>query len=110
MGFKAKHCAVCGNRVRFQKPFTELMGWSNIRKRLFETRGRSCERCGWAEVNPFTGHIPVQVDHKDGNRKNNQESNLVILCPNCHAMTEHFMFYGRTHKGTYGQKGTQRPR
>lgn len=58
-----------------------------IRRYLFETRGQKCEQCGWSEVNLFTGKIPVEIHHKDGNYKNNTEENLQILCPNCHSLT-----------------------
>lgn len=34
--------------------------------------------------------IPLQLEHKDGNRENNKLENLTLLCPNCHAMTETF--------------------
>ena len=30
------------------------------------------------------------IHHIDGNCLNNDESNLQVLCPNCHAMTENF--------------------
>ena len=32
--------------------------------------------------------ISLELDHKDGNNKNNKLSNLHYLCPNCHALTE----------------------
>lgn len=32
----------------------------------------------------------VQVDHIDGNRRNNDPSNLTLLCPNCHSQTDTF--------------------
>lgn len=31
---------------RKQKPFEELKAWTAIRKRIFEERGRICEKCG----------------------------------------------------------------
>lgn len=31
--------------------------------------------------------IPIELDHIDGDHKNNELSNLRILCPNCHAQT-----------------------
>ena len=36
----------------------------------------------WQEV-----PIPLELEHKDGCRGNNQRSNLEMLCPNCHALT-----------------------
>lgn len=39
---------------------------------------------------PFTGQVPLEVDHVDGNATYNLESNLRILCPNCHALTTNF--------------------
>lgn len=34
------------------------------------------------------GIIQLELDHKDGDNKNNEISNLHYLCPNCHALTE----------------------
>ena len=98
------------NRKDDPKPFEELKSFDSIKKRVINERGRKCEVCGWAEVNPFNGIIPVQVNHKDGNNTNNKKENLEIVCPNCHSLTEHFMFYGKSHKGTWGKKGTKRYR
>lgn len=61
-----------------------------IRKYLFEKNNNSCELCGWNEVNPYTGLVPLQIHHIDGDCKNNTEENLQLLCPNCHALTENF--------------------
>jgi len=109
---KLSEAAIRGNKNRKykRKDLEELKSPVHMRERLFEERGRKCERCGWEELNPHTGIVPVQVNHKDGNRKNNKRENLEILCPNCHSLTKHFMFYGRSHRGTYGKKGTKRYR
>jgi hypothetical protein len=93
-----------------QKSIDQLKCFNKIRKRIFLERGRRCEECGWDKKNPFNGIIPVQVDHIDGDRNNNSEENLKVLCPNCHSMTKKFMFYGMSHTGTYGEKGTKRSR
>ncbi len=44
-----------------------------------------CNRCKlelWQDV-PIT----LELEHKDGNNKNNKRENLELLCPNCHALT-----------------------
>ena len=58
-----------------------------IRRYLFEKYQGKCARCGWHEINPTTGLCPLQVEHIDGNHENNVESNLTLLCPNCHSLT-----------------------
>lgn len=32
--------------------------------------------------------LPLEVHHKDGNKRNNKLENLEILCPNCHSLTD----------------------
>lgn len=61
-----------------------------IRTYLFKKYNCSCAKCGWGEVNPYTNTIPLEVDHIDGNYKNNSPDNLILLCPNCHALTENY--------------------
>lgn len=41
-------------------------------------------------MNTKTGKIPLEVNHIDGNAKNNIEENLELLCPNCHSLTHNF--------------------
>ena len=45
-----------------------------------------CEICNSTEW--MSKSIPIELDHIDGNRYNNELSNLRILCPNCHAQTD----------------------
>lgn len=61
-----------------------------IRIYLFEKHNNSCELCGWNQINPYTGVVPLQIHHIDGNCKNNSEENLQLLCPNCHVLTDNF--------------------
>ena len=49
-----------------------------------------CEICGWGEKNIYTGNVPLEIHHKDGNYLNNIESNLQVLCPNCHSLTNSY--------------------
>lgn len=58
-----------------------------LKQRLF-TEGLKqpvCEICGWAEVS-LDGRIPVELDHINGDRRDNRIDNLRILCPNCHSL------------------------
>lgn len=58
----------------------------HIKRWLRETRGNACELCGWHEVNPFTGKVPVVADHIDGHWENNRPENLKLVCPNCDSL------------------------
>ena len=61
--------------------------WS-VRNALFSRniKERKCEYCKNTE---WEGKpIPLEVHHKDGNKYNNELSNLEILCPNCHYFTD----------------------
>lgn len=55
---------------------------------LIALRGRKCECCGLTE---WMGQpINLEVPHIDGDRSNNDLSNLQLLCPNCHSYTPTF--------------------
>ena len=69
-----------------------------IKTYLLNKYKSKCCRCGWNEINQYTKLIPLEVEHIDGNYKNNSETNLLLLCPNCHALTE-------TYKGANINKG-----
>lgn len=59
-----------------------------IKKWLIQNRGHKCELCGITEWNGKP--ISLEMDHIDGNHNNNEESNLRLLCPNCHSQTDTF--------------------
>lgn len=63
---------------------------NHVRKYLFEKYQNSCQICGWNKLNPYTGLVPLQIHHIDGDCMNNSEENLQLLCPNCHSLTENF--------------------
>jgi hypothetical protein len=63
---------------------------SKLKKKLFahNLKEEICESCKHTE---WMGRkISLELHHIDGNPKNNNLSNLMILCPNCHALTEHY--------------------
>ena len=71
---------------------------SHIHRYLCEKYKYGCAKCGWNKKNPYTNRVPLEVEHIDGNYLNNHESNLILLCPNCHSLTA-------TYKGANKGKG-----
>lgn len=65
-----------------------LRPWA--RRYIFKIFNNKCCICGWNEINNFTGKIPLEVDHIDGNYKNNKLNNLRLLCPNCHSLSSNY--------------------
>lgn len=59
----------------------------HIERYIKEKYNNQCCICGWHEVNPYTGKIPLEIHHDDGDYTNNTEDNLKLLCPNCHSLT-----------------------
>lgn len=64
-----------------------------LKNRLFREglKFPSCELCGWAKIS-YRGVVPVELDHINGDHRDNRIENLRILCPNCHSLQS-------THRG-----------
>lgn len=58
-----------------------------VRNYMLKKANYKCELCGWGEINPYTNTLPLEIHHKDGDYRHNEESNLQVLCPNCHSLT-----------------------
>ncbi len=63
---------------------------THIKKYLRIKFSDKCCLCGWSEINLKTGRVPIVADHIDGNWRNNVESNLRLVCPNCDALSPTF--------------------
>ena len=61
-----------------------------IKKYIKDKYNNKCCECGWNKVNPVTQTSPLEIHHIDGNYKNTTEDNLILLCPNCHSLTENY--------------------
>lgn len=100
---RGKYCSKeCENNYRYKR---FIKKWSSgevngsnscgetrdfVRRYLLEKYDEKCQICGFNKKNPFTGNSILQVHHIDGDCFNGKESNLQLLCPNCHAMTSNF--------------------
>lgn len=38
---------------------------SYIKKYIFDKYNNKCSRCGWSKINPYTGTIPLEIEHID---------------------------------------------
>jgi predicted nucleic acid-binding Zn ribbon protein len=79
----------------------------NYKNYLIYKYGEKCMECGWDKINEYSGKIPIELEHKDGNAGNNNLSNLKLLCPNCHSLTSTYKFLNA---GNGRQKRKQRYR
>lgn len=74
------------------KPLSELLVKGSkagkLKNRLFKEGifERKCSVCSIVEWNGKP--TPLELDHIDGDNRNNELQNLRIICPNCHAQTD----------------------
>jgi len=71
------------NRLRENTDFQK-----STRKYVLEIKGEHCECCGISEWQG--AKLTLQIDHINGNRRDNRIENLRVLCPNCHSQTPTF--------------------
>jgi len=55
---------------------------ANLSKHLKKFKKSSCEVCGFVAAHT----CQLDVDHIDGNHRNNEPNNLQTLCANCHRL------------------------
>lgn len=75
-----------------------------LKNRLFKEglKSQYCEECGWAKKSK-DGRLPLELDHINGDPRDNRLENLRILCPNCHSLKP-------THRGLNKSRRNQRAR
>lgn len=81
-----KHQA--SNQGKEFKPFLTLRKPASIKARLIKECKSICTLCG---IFSWKGSpLVMEMDHIDGNNRNNTRENLRLLCPNCHSQTPTF--------------------
>jgi 5-methylcytosine-specific restriction endonuclease McrA len=68
-----------------------------LRRRLIREGLLKPECCGCGLKQWLGRPIPLELDHRDGDRNNQELENLRLLCPNCHALTPNYR--GRNRRG-----------
>jgi endogenous inhibitor of DNA gyrase (YacG/DUF329 family) len=76
----------------------------HVRRYVFEKYDSKCVQCGWCTPHPADGRVPLEVDHIDGNWENTTESNLRLLCPNCHSLTSTYKSRNKKSSRNYKPK------
>lgn len=56
-----------------------------LQENIFEYKCYKCNKKTWLDE-----QIPLELHHIDGNNQNNNLNNLILLCPNCHALTDNY--------------------
>lgn len=76
------------NRDERLKDWNTYTRANRVKKHLIKERGHVCENC--KNTHWLDNLIPLEIHHKDGNRTNNDVSNLELNCANCHSLTKGF--------------------
>jgi hypothetical protein len=91
-GLNKKTCGrTCANinrtgiKYHLGRPRDKVVSQQALKVRLSLERGKICERCGYDK------YEILQVHHKNRNNKENELSNLELICPNCH-YEDHYLF------------------
>ena len=76
----SRSCATSKNNTLFKtgENHPNYVG-NDYRQKALYAYEHKCAICGYNEDQRI-----LEVHHKDENRSNNELSNLIILCPNCH--------------------------
>lgn len=72
------------NKKLLETEFDKL-GYDRKRDRVILEQKNACNSCNISEWQGKT--LTLELEHKDGDKKNNERTNLEAICPNCHSLT-----------------------
>lgn len=113
----------CQAREKSLKVFTKFIGDPSpqtlydasglikrgIRAHLIAHAGGQCSQCGWNKKRDGATLSPLEIDHIDSNWENCDPSNLRVLCPNCHSLTDSYKGANRGKGRPHRQKKLDTP-
>ncbi len=70
------------------KQFDYNVSRGTVKSWYLRTVEYKCESCNIHEWNGK--HLVLELEHINGDRRDNRKENLKLLCPNCHSQTETF--------------------
>lgn len=80
---QCKHCKSEKEKLRYQDPKNQEYNSKRIHGKVYrQYKKDTCECCGFIPQDM----CQLDVDHIDGNKLNNEVSNLQTLCANCHRL------------------------
>jgi 5-methylcytosine-specific restriction endonuclease McrA len=71
-------------RFLMDTPFDDL-GLDSKRDKILLDQNGKCGKCNLKEW--FGTNLVLEIDHINGDHKDNLRENLIALCPNCHSIT-----------------------
>lgn len=79
-----------------------------LKERLlkFKIKRHKCENCH--KTKWLGNKIPLEIHHIDGDSTNNKINNLILLCPNCHSLTDNFSGKNKNKKKYTSNKNKNR--
>lgn len=79
---KRRKIPLCELLVKDSRYQSHALRLRLLEENIFPHKCSCCTQTEW-----MGQKIPLELDHIDGDNRNNLLSNLRLLCPNCHALT-----------------------